>query len=194
MVFFGRRIVEHAGCVRVDTADGIRQSVDHLVERGRKHPGLVVWNAADQRSVYRREGYLTALAAHGLPIEERRIWAAETGPEDPSADTLDRAIDTVVGQLGADSLIIDDDVWAVRFIQRLKDRGFRVPDDVAVVGYDNLDMGTVVDPPLTTIDQDHDACARAMLDLLLSTVEGETPAASEREIVVKPRLIVRKST
>lgn len=194
VVFFGRRFAEGAACVRVDTTDGVRQSVAHLVERGRQRPGLVVWNAEDQRSVFRREGFFAELEARKLPIEKQRIWAADTGPEDPSLETLDRAIDALVGQFDADSLIIDDDVWAVRFIQRLKDRGLRVPEDVAVIGYDNLEMGTVVDPPLTTIDQDHEACARAILELLLAMIEGKDSGSSQREIIIRPKLIVRKST
>ncbi len=194
VVFFGRRTVEHAACVRVDTADGMRQSVGHLIDRGRQRPGLVVWNAEDQRSVYRREGFLAELEARKVPIDARRIWAADTGPEDPSQETLDRAIDELVVQLGADSLIIDDDVWAVRFIQRLKDRGFSVPGDVAVIGYDNLEMGTVVDPALTTVDQDHEACARAILELLLEMINGGGEPSSPGERVIKPKLIVRQST
>ena len=89
---------------------------------------------------------------------------------------LDRALDALVGDNGADALIADDDMWAVRLMQRLKDRGKRVPRDVAVVGYDNLDLATVIDPSLTTVDQNHSAYAHAAIDMVIGMYEqGKLP-------------------
>lgn len=194
VVFYGQRLVEHAGCVRVDTADAVRQVVAHLRERGRQRPALLLWNAADPRSILRRQGFLAELKTQKLPLDKERFWSAESGPENPSPETLDQAIDALVQQQGADALITDDDVWAVRLIQRLKQRGYRVPDDVAVVGYDNLELSTVIDPALTTVDQNHEACAEALLRLLREMLEQEEPASMGREITIPPKLIVRQST
>ncbi|NUQ62506.1 MAG: LacI family DNA-binding transcriptional regulator [Pirellulales bacterium] len=194
VVFYGKPILDDAGCVRVDTADGVRQAVAHLLDRGRKRPALVMWNAADEKSALRREGYRDEMKGRGLPVDRKLMWSAGSRSGTPSQDVLDRAIETLVRERRADALIADDDVWAVRLIQRLKDRGCRVPDDVAVVGYDNLELATVIDPPLTTMDQDHDACARAMLGLLLEMVEQDGKPLARREITIKPKLIVRKST
>jgi DNA-binding LacI/PurR family transcriptional regulator len=64
---------------------------------------------------------------------------------------------------------------------------------VAVTGYDNLDLATIIDPPLTTIDQQHDLYASAALDLLIAIASGATPPAHKRTVVVQPKLIVRES-
>ncbi len=85
-------------------------------------------------------------------------------------------------------------VWAAGLIQRLKDRGLRVPADVAVVGYDNLDVATVIDPPLTTVDQNHPEYAKAALDLAIKMNEDDTLPPTQRTVTIQPRLIVREST
>ncbi|NLY01924.1 MAG: LacI family transcriptional regulator [Rhodopirellula sp.] len=194
VVFYGKRILDDAGCVRVDTGDGVRQAASHLLDRGRTRPALVMWNVADEKSALRRDGYRAEMTRRGLLVDRQLIWSAGSRSGTPSQKVLDRAIETLVVQRRADALIADDDVWAVRLIQRLKDRGYRVPDDVAVIGYDNLELATVIDPPLTTIDQDHQACVRAMLGLLLEMVEAGGRLPERREITIQPKLIVRKST
>ncbi len=60
-------------------------------------------------------------------VEPNLIWSAETESGLPDAEALDRAIDTLIVQERADAIIAADDVWAVRLIQRLKARGYRVP-------------------------------------------------------------------
>ena len=82
----------------------------------------------------------------------------------------------------------------MRLIQRLKDRGYGVPEDVAVVGYDNLELATVIDPPLTTVDQNHPAYAQAALDLVIKMNEDDKLPRSQRTVTIQPTLIVRGST
>ena len=194
LVFHGKAVLEDAGCVRVDTGDGIRQSLDHLFRRGRQRPALVLWNLADERADLRRQAYVEDLASRGLGLDERLIWAAGSERATPTTQVLDRALDALVTDAGVDALIADDDMWAVRLMQRLKDRGQRVPQDVAVVGYDNLDLATVIDPPLTTVDQNHTAYAHAALDMVIAMYEEGKLSASERTVTIKPTLIVRSST
>jgi DNA-binding LacI/PurR family transcriptional regulator len=189
VIFHGRPLVEESSCVRVDTADGIRQAVSHLLQRGRQRIGLLLSSSSDQYMQFRRDGYEAEHAARGLAIEPALAWCAEAETGVPDQAALDRAIDLLVRDAKADAIIAADDVWAVRLIQRLKARGVRVPDDVAVVGYDNLDLATVIEPALTTIDQQHESYAREAIDLLLNL--GHAPAITA---TVKPKLIVREST
>ena len=166
-----------------------------MLDRGRQRPGLVLWNQADERAALRRQGYLTESDSRGRAIDQRLIWSPECKPGiAASLEALDRAIDMLVVRCKADALIGDDDLWAVRVIQRLKDRGFRVPADVAVVGDDNLELATVADPPLTTVDQNHAAYAQAALDLVAKMDEKAKLPKSERMVTIRPKLIVRGST
>lgn len=194
LVFHGKPIVEGAGCVRVDTASGVRQSLGHLLDRGQQLPALVLWNLADERAVLRHEAYVAELTARGHSVDPQLIWSPESPSLSPTIEELDLAIHMLVTDRGADALVADDDMWAARLIQRLKNAGYRVPDDVAVVGYDNLDMATVIDPPLTTVDQNHQAYARAALDLIIALCEHGSIPETERTITIEPKLIVRDST
>jgi DNA-binding LacI/PurR family transcriptional regulator len=194
VIFHGRPLHDDGLCVRVDTEDGIRQSVSHLVERGRRRIGLLLSESTDEFMTLRRRGYTAEFAARGLNAEPNLIWSAETESGLPDAKALDRAIDTLIAQEHADAVIAADDVWAVRLIQRLKARSYRVPTDVAVVGYDNLDMATVIEPALTTVDQDHAAYAKAVIKMLGQLIEQGSVEPEARTAVIKPRLIIREST
>jgi DNA-binding LacI/PurR family transcriptional regulator len=194
VVYHSKALTPNGACVRVDTASGIQQSIAHLIDRGRNRIALVLGNIADQKMEVRRLGYLLEFTARNLPIDEELIWSLESATEVPTREVLDRAIDDLVCKKKVDAMIAVNDVWAVRLIQRLKDRGFRVPADVAMIGYDNLDLATVIDPALTTIDQDHPAYAKAVLDLMQELLERQEPSVLGREIVVPPKLIIREST
>jgi DNA-binding LacI/PurR family transcriptional regulator len=63
-----------------------------------------------------------------------------------------------------------------------------------VIGYDNLDLATVIEPPLTTVDQRHAAYSEAAIDLLLKVTRHEEVAPTDRVRVIRPELVVREST
>lgn len=194
IVFHGRALTEGGLCVRIDTADGIRQSVAHLLERGRQRIGMLLSHSGDEFMTYRQAGYDAEFASRGLAIDKRLIWSAESASGLPDPETLDRAIERLLERGKADAIIAADDVWAVRLIQRLKARGYRVPDDVAVVGYDNLDLATVIEPLLTTVDQQHAEYAEAAIDMLMKVTGRAEVADADRVRVIRPKLIVREST
>jgi DNA-binding LacI/PurR family transcriptional regulator len=194
VVFHGRALTDDGLCVRVDTEDGIRQSVAHLLQRGRRRIGLLMSHSGDEFMTYRMAGYTAEFAARGAKADPALVWSAESASGLPDEAILNRAIDRLVKSQRADAIIAADDVWAVRLIQRLKARGYRVPDDVAVVGYDNLDLATVIEPPLTTIDQQHAVYAEAAIDMLRKVAQQEDLADEDRLRVIRPKLIVRQST
>lgn len=193
VIFHGRPLTSDGLCVRIDTEDGLRQSVAHLLDRGRKRIAMLLSHSADEFMDMRLAGYAAELKARGLAVEPKLVWSAESDTGLPDQQTLDRAIDALVVEQRADAVIAADDVWAVRLIQRLKSRGYRVPDDVAVMGYDNLDLATVIEPALTTIDQQHEAYGEAAIGMLSRMFSGEI-APEERVAVIRPKLIVRDST
>jgi DNA-binding LacI/PurR family transcriptional regulator len=179
-------------CVRVDTARAIGYLVDHLLARGRRRIGLHLEGAPDELMTVRREAYTAALAAHGMDTDPSLIDTARTETVDPTREAIDEAIDNLAGGAGVDAIVASNDVWAAHLIQGLKARGHRVPEDVAVTGYDNLDLATIIDPSLTTIDQQHNIYAAAALDLLVA-IASKAPPPPKRTVIVEPKLIVRES-
>jgi DNA-binding LacI/PurR family transcriptional regulator len=199
VVFHGRAAWRGGLSVKTDTAAAIRAAVDHVVVRGKKRPALALWNAArDELMEVRRTAFAEALAAHGLPAAAVRVWDAASESVTPDPATLDRGVVALVGKGRADAILASNDIWAVRFIQTLKAKGLRVPEDVAVIGHDDLDIGSVIEPPLTTINPNHEAYAEAALALLLRVAEDgatvHTSPGAKKTITVSSCLVVRGSS
>ncbi|QDU60100.1 HTH-type transcriptional regulator DegA [Planctomycetes bacterium Pan216] len=193
VVFHAAAVGAGHGCVRVDTAQGMGMIIDHLVERGRKRIGLELWSPSDELMQVRSRAFEESLKRHGMRPLKKRTWTSPSEAQKPDQAMLDDCIDKLVVKGEADAIVCSNDVWAVRLIQRLRRRGLSVPGDVAVTGYDNLEMAEIVEPSLTTIDQCHDDYAKAALDLLEESMAGKmTP--NRRIKTISPRLVVREST
>lgn len=192
VVFHGRPAWPGGYCVRVDTAAAIRAAVDHLVARGKRRPGLALWNREDDELMeLRRVEFLKQAAAHGV---EGIVWDAAAEEHEPTPTIPDRGIDYLVRENGADAILASNDIWATRFIQQLQKRRLRIPEKVAVIGYDNLDIASVISPSLTTIDQAHDDYAHSAIKLLLGLATGQRITRGHRTLTIAPHLVVREST
>lgn len=195
-VFLDRPLVEGAAAVRVDYADGIRQAVRHLVQRGRRRIGMALHTLDQTRDwtpmTDRLRGYREELSAQGFNLNEQLVWASE-GPAMPSDEDIEHAVRVLVQGQQADAILANNDIWAVRLIKALKRHGQRVPEDVAVVGFDNLSLATACDPELTTIDQRHEEFAIAVMDLFREQLEAKRAGAAGRVVTIQPRLVVRAS-
>ncbi|WP_176484521.1 LacI family DNA-binding transcriptional regulator [Sphingomonas spermidinifaciens] len=189
----GRRVVawgsphDELPTVRADNRDGARQAVEHLFARGRRRIAFVGpgW---ERHAAYaeRREGYLAALAERGLePID---LSGASVGErEEQGAAAIAGLIDMLPR---ADALFAASDLVALGALRALRASGLRVPDDVAVVGFDGIQGVRHCDPALTTVAQNAPAAGRALVEALLRNIAG-APAASAR---VPVALVVRAST
>lgn len=192
-VLLGER-VEHVGIahVAVDNVASATEATAHLVAGGRTRiaavgtqPGAGGIGPAQRRL----EGYRAALRAAGLPLSPdleapTPTWSRQTGYDAVRA-LLEREPDV-------DGLFCFNDVLALAAVRALVDHGRRVPQDVAVVGWDDIDESAYAVPSLTTISPDKAAIARAAVDALVAQVEGGTPAPEE--VLCSYRLVVRESS
>ncbi|WBU39421.1 LacI family DNA-binding transcriptional regulator [Homoserinibacter sp. YIM 151385] len=191
-VLIGEVEQDRADQVRIDSTAAARQMTEHLIERGARRiaalgapgPGLDT-----STSRQRLQGYREALAAAGLPADRDLEmpcddWTISAGA-DGTAALLDAgtAVDAVFGF--TDSL-------ALGALSALSARGVRVPADVLVAGFDDVEAARFAVPPLTTIGFSREAFAGAALDLLLERIEDR---GGERRVVEVPtELIARAST
>lgn len=105
--------------------------------------------------------------------------------------TVERSMERILSLLpGLEAVIVDRAVYSVQLIELLKKKGYRVPDDVAVVCFDDLKATELATPSLTTIGFDAEELAYRAADLLISIIRGET---AEAQILLPYRLIVRTS-
>ena len=134
----------------------------------------------------RYEGYRRALNRHGIALDPRLVLP--TAFAEGSARTAVEALLNL--KVRFDALFASSDLLAMRSIGTLRSHGLRVPDDVAVVGYDDIELAQHIHPSLTTIRQPMVNGAEALVNALLLIIEGKHPQSQ----VLATRLIVRDSS
>ncbi|MDE2405102.1 MAG: LacI family DNA-binding transcriptional regulator [Sphingomonadales bacterium] len=176
MVVWGGHVAGQQSCVvGSDNVVGGRLAAEHLLERGCRHIAFV-GDPGPLESSQRLSGARAAIEAAGMRltvIPDRETFRA-----------------TFAGGERPDGIFACSDMLAVNCIVGLGNAGLRVPDDVRVVGYDGLGICEQVAPRLSTIDQQVEAGARHLVDLLLRRIGGE----DTESVVLEPRLEVRDST
>ena len=205
-VFYEDPEIPGAAHVSVDRAEAVRLAVRHLAERGRKRIALGVMARTRPTHVARCDGYKGELERLGLPYREELVFDASpygtvaatmdeaTGNWSFPEHAIDHLIESLVDGAKADAIVVHDDFWAAVLLRKLRARGLRVPDDVAVVGYLNHYLSDWVDPSLTTIDLRHQEAAQQMMLLLDRMIKGDQLTEEERVVKIRPQLIVRNST
>jgi DNA-binding LacI/PurR family transcriptional regulator len=163
-----------------DSVDGARQATRHLRELGRAKIATIAGPADMCAGVDRLLGYREALEGPGIVAYGDFSMASG---EAAMTELLAREPDV-------DGVFAASDLMAAGALRALRAAGRRVPDDVAVVGYDDLDVAELTEPPLTTIHQPLPDMARAMVASLLTQIGGD--AAPESVVLPNP-LVVRAS-
>jgi DNA-binding LacI/PurR family transcriptional regulator len=173
--------------VRTDDVAGARLAVEHLAGLGHRSIAHVHGGRAPGAAA-RRRGYRTAMRELGLGAEAREIGGGLT-EEDGERAATGLAADTPVTAVTA-----FNDRCAAGLLFELRARGTRVPEDVSVVGYDDSHIAGLSSVALTTVAQDSAALASSALAVAVSRVEAGPGRASPTEVVVPPRLVVRRTT
>lgn len=180
----GESDIDNVYSVLCDDGEGIELAVDHLVERGRED---IVYLSKGRIAAARAKvaGYRRAMRRHGLVpkvLETSEgelppafgMWAAQVDPEAATA-----------------AVVAGDDPLAGRVINDLNTRGLRVPDQVAITGYDNLSFALATTPNLTSVDGHAARISRVTAKVLIDALEGRGPARVTR---IPPELVVRESS
>jgi len=168
--------------------------VHYMHSKGRKRIVLLVTESQSSSILKRCRGYLAAIKELGLPYGEEMIYrVGVASTEEVTPELLGRFVDNFVLSNKPDAIISTNDRMAAMVINKLKSSGLRVPEDVAVSGYDNAGFADVYYPALTTVDQNNKEVAKAALDMMVSLIEGSETPQDPRHIRIKPQLIVRDS-
>jgi LacI family transcriptional regulator len=171
----GKRMVvvghpaDDGGLMRVDVENraGSAGAVAHLHEHGRTRIGFVGATSEYLFGVERLEGYRDGIAAAGRPFDDRLVRL-----DHPSPDGGYRATAALLAEL-PDAIYVSTDPMAVGAYRALADHGLRIPDDVAVVGFDGLPRGPRLDPLLTTVVQPVVEVGQTAVRLLVD--KGDAP-------------------
>ncbi len=205
LVTFDRRVEtnESAGSaaeidsVSVDNIAAARLATEHLTGLGHRRIGFLSGPLRTSSRLHRFEGYCAALAAAGLPFDPALIWEGEMAPgygDVEGAELGRRGVGSLLQVADPPTAIFTiNDMYALGAYAGARDAGLTIPDDLSIVGFDDILFAPLASPPLTTIRHP----LRDMLDLavplLIRRVEGQADGPAEH-LTIEAELIVRGST
>ncbi len=172
--------------VDVDNAGGAALAVEHLLARGAGRVATIHGPLDLAAGQDRLDGYRDALARAGRAYDDALVEPgdfAERSGRDAMAALLDRAPDL-------DAVFAASDLMAAGALRTLRQRSRRVPEDVAVVGFDDAPVSGHTEPALTTVHQPVEAIGRAMARLMTARLDG---VAAELTVTLPTHLVVRAS-
>lgn len=190
MVFSGRPTVEiDVDYVDADHRSGARTAVNHLVAGGRRRIATIHGTLDMQSSRDKLDGYRDALVANGLRLDP----TLEVAGDYYSPALAGEAMQTLLERHSdIDAVFIASDTMAAVAVGSIIEAGLRIPEDIAIVGYDGTPVAQATRPMLTTVRQPIEAMGRAMAQLLVRRVEH--PDEPTSHIIFTTELIVRESS
>jgi LacI family repressor for deo operon, udp, cdd, tsx, nupC, and nupG len=178
--------------VTVDRGAGAEGAVRHLLSLGHRRIAAIQ-DLGGQAAHDFREGYRRGLMSGGVPFDPTLLLPLDPEPRrscyERGARTAERLF-TLATRTTA--VMTTDDEVAIGVLGRLRRQGLRVPEDVAVVGYDDLPVAAHAVPPLTTVAQPAEGVGRQLAQLFLEGVTDCRQIAG-RHIALPPRLVIRES-
>jgi len=194
LVFLTMEQQKELSIVSIDNYQGGRIAVSHLLEQGYRQVGHISgpldWWEARQR----KTGWHDALTAAGLEVRDtywvEGNWASESGS---------LGFDKLLQQYPeVDAIFVANDQMALGVIQIARQKGLSIPEDIGLVGFDNIPESAYFCPPLTTIQQDQYSLAQFAVAEIIKTIESNWDGAeldqSARNIILPPTLVVRHSS
>ena len=187
-------IVGAAGCegtpypsVRIDNAAAAKTVTDYLISQGHKRIGIITGLLDNRHTIDRLSGFRKSLEEAGLEFDQSLVIEGE--------------FTMTSGQVAANQVLMMDekptalfclnDDMAIAVMQTLKANGVRVPEDISIAGFDNIEYSKYTDPPLTTIEQPAQEMGRMAAKQLITLLEqGELP---QNRFVMPYEFIVRDS-
>jgi LacI family transcriptional regulator len=191
MVLFDRVHDELRSCkVVIDDYEASFQATEHLINNGAKR--IAHFAGPADVSIYsgRLNGYRKALEKHGLEADDELILTSRLMDEDGirCAEELMK-----LPQL-PDAIFVANDIAAIAAMKLLKSKGIRIPEDIAIVGFSNEPIASVMEPSLTTMDQPGFDIGKEASRLLLDQIKNPDHKLNNEKVTVKSTLIVRESS
>ena len=175
--------------VTVENIEVTRQLIEHLIQVHGRQRILFLRGPVDQEDSVRREtGYRAALQANGIPVDESLIIAGEF-----ERDIAYQAMNQVLGNgrhIAFDAVFTGDDDAAIGVLKSLHEHSLRVPDDVSVIGFDDLGFASFLNPPLTTVRAPTERVGQIATQRLFDILDHQP---SDDVLVLPTEIIYRRS-
>jgi DNA-binding LacI/PurR family transcriptional regulator len=186
LVVWGAMLPDQLYCsVGSDNFKGGFEATEHLIQKGRKRIAFM-GDFSSGEAKFRFEGYCQALEKNGMALDPQLLIPSPFTPLE-AQQAMHHFCDQ---KIKIDGVFAASDLVAINAMGVLTARGFSIPKDIAVVGYDDVDAARHSFPPLSTIHQPLDLAARALLECLQEVMQGRQPSSRQ----LNSELMVRAST
>ncbi len=176
--------------LKVDYHHGIRQGVQHLAAMGHRDIAFISGPMALHSAQSRRAAFLSSLKECGIVPESSWIVEGDHTMEGGTA----KMEELLATKKRPTAVMCSNDMTAIGVLHKLYRAGLRVPDDLSVIGFDDIHIAEVTIPPLTTVQMSRFELARSAVMALRAHVENPNDPAPQREYDISTDLIVREST
>jgi LacI family transcriptional regulator len=175
--------------VTVENIEITHKLIEHLIQAHGKRHILFMRGPVHQEDSFRREvGYKSALAANGIPFDENLVLNG-----DFERDIAYHVLNDFLGngkRVAFDAVFTGDDDAAIGVLRALHKHGYKIPEEVAVVGFDDLGFASFLNPPLTTVRAPTESVGRIATEKLFGLLENSSP---NEAIVLPTEIIFRRS-
>jgi DNA-binding LacI/PurR family transcriptional regulator len=175
--------------VDVDGADGIRQAVEYLLDRGHRRIAAIAWPEDSRVGNERLAGYIEAMKAVQVTIQPQWIQRGQ-GDFEFGRIACHSLLDLDV-DLRPTAVVCMNDTQAIGAMHAIRERQLQVGKDIAIIGFDDAPMTQFLLPALSTVRQPIRQAGRKCIEMLVTMIDGDQPG--ERHVLLKPKLIIRAS-
>jgi DNA-binding LacI/PurR family transcriptional regulator len=174
--------------VVADNAGAACAVVSHLIESGCRRIGAVLGNPDASTGAERYQGYVAALVAHGLPV---LLELVRSGPP-RSQNGYELTLELLRQEQPPDAIFTGNNLLTIGALRAIHERSLRIPDDIALAGFDEMDWMFLVKPALTVVMQPTYEMGRRAAELLLERIAD--PERPPQAVVLQPTIKVRESS
>lgn len=170
--------------IGTDSFEGIDDAIEHLISLGHRKIAMISGSWHSMITEARRQAYVESMAAHGLEIDEKWMPYGYYVAEAAKPHVMNLL------SLGVTAIVCGNDLLASGVLEECRIHGFRVPEDVSIVGFDDIPISARLNPPLTTIRQERLELGKCGFYTLHSAINH----VSVSKNLLRPQLIIRDST
>lgn len=179
-----------ANFVGTDSEQGGYLAAKHLLDLGHRK-FVVIGGAFNSEAIIQRfKGYKRALSEYNITLMKSDVYFG-----DFSVESGYKSIKKILSNKHDFSAVLAfDDLLAIGVINGLKEYGLRIPNDISVIGFDNIEAASFKSIDLTTIDMDKSRMGKLAVDILLDIIDCNHGVSAKKKIVLDQKLVIRKST
>ncbi|MGY6647472.1 LacI family DNA-binding transcriptional regulator [Wenyingzhuangia sp. IMCC45574] len=190
IVFYDRPVsLKDTVSITINDYDSSYKATEHLISQGCKN--IAHFSGIQKIDLYknRKKGYLQALKDNNIPINEDYIFEAQLSEVDG-----ENFAKKIIEMGTIDGIYASNDTSAISAIKYFKANGIRIPEDIAIVGFNNDPISSVIEPNLTTINQPDSKMGIIACELLIDRIENKIASLENSSQVLETELIIRNSS